>query len=88
MGPAGLLQPLHLVVVLVILALVLGPGRLRGMGRALGESARALVEGFREARRPAPEPPPPALPAQPCPHCGAWSVEMASYCTRWVTRLG
>jgi sec-independent protein translocase protein TatA len=87
---AGLLQPIHLVVVLAILVLVLGPGRLRNVGRTLGLSVRELVAGFREASRPAAAPegtPPAALPARPCPRCAAWSVEMASYCTRCGARL-
>ena len=82
---AGLLQPAHLVLLLVVLLIVLGPGRIRGVGRALGQSVRELVAGFRETTRSNPEPP--ALPARPCPRCGAWSVEMASYCTRCGARL-
>jgi sec-independent protein translocase protein TatA len=76
----GLLQPAHLLIILVILVLVLGPGRLRGVGRALGESWRALVAGFRDgAQTPTSSP---ALPARPCARCGVWSGEVASYCTR------
>ena len=87
---AGLLQPIHLVVVLAILVLVLGPGRLRRVGQTLGQSVRELVAGFREAGRPpaaAAGTPPAALPARPCPRCAAWSVELASYCTRCGARL-
>jgi sec-independent protein translocase protein TatA len=86
---AGLLQPGHLLVLLLILLLVMGPGCLRGVGRALGESVRALVAGFRESSQPATRPAgeAPALPARPCPQCGGWSVELASFCTRCGTRL-
>ncbi len=86
---AGLLQPAHLVVLLLILLLVMGPGRLRGVGRALGESVRALVAGFREGSQPAARAAgdAPALPARPCPRCGGWSVETAAFCTRCGTRL-
>ena len=83
---AGLLQPAHLLLILVILVLVIGPGRLTGVGRALGQSWRALVDGVRTgARAPAP---PAALLARPCPRCEVWSAEMANYCTRCGAPLG
>jgi sec-independent protein translocase protein TatA len=76
----GLLQPAHLVIILIVLLLVLGPGRLRGIGQSLGQSWRALTGGFREASREAP--PPAELPARACVRCGVWSGEVASYCTK------
>jgi hypothetical protein len=76
----GLLQPVHLLIILVVLVLVLGPGRLRGFGRALGESWRALIAGFRDGSRAAP--PSAALPARACVRCGVWSGDVASYCTK------
>ena len=76
----GLLQPAHLLIILVILILVLGPTRLQGIGRGIGQSWRALIAGFRTGARDAE--PPPALPAHPCPRCGVWSGELANYCTR------
>jgi sec-independent protein translocase protein TatA len=90
---AGLFQPAHLLVLLLIVLMIMGPGRLRNMGRLLGQSVRELVAGFREsAETPAaPAAPaasaPPELPARPCPRCAAWSVEMANYCTRCGARL-
>jgi hypothetical protein len=82
----GLFQPVHLLIVLIVLLLVLGPGRVRGMGHALGQSWRALVAGFREGSRPAP-PPSATLPARACVRCGVWSGEVASYCTHCGTPL-
>jgi sec-independent protein translocase protein TatA len=41
----GLLQPMHLLVILGIAVLVFGPKRLPELGRGLGESIR----GFKEA---------------------------------------
>jgi TatA/E family protein of Tat protein translocase len=75
----GLLQPGHLLLILIIVVLVLGPGRLRGLGRALGQSWRALVAGFRDGAREAPSSA--ALPARACVRCGVWSGDVASYCT-------
>ncbi len=80
----GLLQPAHLLVILIILVLVLGPTRLyaagRHLGRQLGQSWRALVAGFRSGAGLGP--PSRTLPARRCDRCGAWSGEMAAYCTR------
>jgi sec-independent protein translocase protein TatA len=76
----GLLQPAHLLLILIVVVLVLGPGRLQGLGRALGQSWRALIAGFRDGAREAP--PSAALPARACVRCGVWSGDVASYCTR------
>jgi sec-independent protein translocase protein TatA len=81
----GLLQPVHLLVVLLVLVLVLGPSRLHGLGRQLGASWRALVAGVRAGARGAP---PEVLPARRCPRCDAWSGAPANYCTRCGAALG
>jgi sec-independent protein translocase protein TatA len=36
----GALQPIHLIVVLVIVLLIFGPGKLPDLGRAIGDSMR------------------------------------------------
>ena len=41
----GLLQPMHLLVILVIVLIIFGPGRLPEIGKGLGESIR----GFKKA---------------------------------------
>ena len=38
----GALQPMHLIVVLVIVLLVFGPGKLPELGRAVGDGLREL----------------------------------------------
>ena len=76
----GLLQPVHLLIILIVVVLVLGPGRLRGIGHALGQSWRALLGGFRDATHETP--PSAALPARACVRCGVWSGDVASYCTK------
>lgn len=44
----GLLQPTHLVLILAIVLIVFGPGKLPGLGKAIGESMRELRKGASE----------------------------------------
>lgn len=58
----GLLQPMHLIVILGIALLVFGPKKLPELGKGLGESIR----GFREAMKGEEEKPkPPSAPSGP-----------------------
>ncbi len=41
----GILQPTHLAIILVIVMIIFGPGKLAGMGRTLGQSVREMREG-------------------------------------------
>jgi len=41
----GALQPGHLIVILVIVLLIFGPGKLADLGKAAGESLRELKKG-------------------------------------------
>ena len=47
----GLAQPMHLLVILCIALLVFGPGKLKDLGKGLGEGIR----GFKEAVKDEPE---------------------------------
>ena len=44
----GLFQPMHLIVVLAIVLIVFGPGKLPDIGKALGESIRELKKALNE----------------------------------------
>ena len=44
----GLFQPMHLVVVLAIVLIVFGPGKLPEVGSALGEAIRNLKKALNE----------------------------------------
>jgi sec-independent protein translocase protein TatA len=55
----GLLQPMHLLVILGIAMLVFGPKKLPELGKGLGQSIR----GFKEALRGDEEKPKPPAPA-------------------------
>jgi sec-independent protein translocase protein TatA len=68
------LSPLHLILVLVVAVLVLGPGKLPEVGAALGKSMREFRRSMTDEPEPAllvaPAAPPPALlvaPAAPPP---------------------
>jgi len=54
----GLFQPMHLLVILVIVLLLFGPKRLGEIGKGLGEGIRAFRQGVREDK-PASETKPP-----------------------------
>lgn len=60
----GALQPLHLLVVLVIVLVIFGAGRLGEVGSALGK-------GVRDFRTSVEKDPPPSPGTRFCPQCGA-----------------
>lgn len=47
------ITPLHLLVVLVVAVLILGPGKLPETGAALGKAVRAFRQGIAEESPPA-----------------------------------
>jgi sec-independent protein translocase protein TatA len=54
----GILQPAHLILILVIVLIIFGPGKLPNVGRALGQSIRELRDNASMKEQP-------ALPDQP-----------------------
>jgi len=53
----GLLQPMHLLVILAIAAVVFGPKRLPELGKGLGEAIRGFKSTLHEAEAAPPTPP-------------------------------
>jgi sec-independent protein translocase protein TatA len=45
----GILQPTHLILILVIVLILFGPGKLPQIGSAIGQSIREFRHGIREA---------------------------------------
>ena len=76
----GALQPMHLIIVLVIVLLVFGPGKLPELGRAIGDGMRELkraTNGESEANRLAAQ----AVAATPvCEHCKASLPANSRFC--------
>jgi len=54
----GLFQPMHLLVILVIVLLVFGPKKLGRIGKGLGEGIRSFRQAIRD-QKPTPESKPP-----------------------------
>jgi sec-independent protein translocase protein TatA len=44
----GLFQPMHLIVILVIVLIIFGPGRLPEIGKGLGKSIRGFKKALSE----------------------------------------
>lgn len=44
----GSLSPIHWLIVIVIVLLLFGPGRLAGVGKGLGEGIRSFKKGLNE----------------------------------------
>ncbi len=44
----GLFQPMHLLVILIICLLIFGPGKLKDLGKGLGEGIRGFKEAIKE----------------------------------------
>jgi len=59
----GLLQPMHLVVILVIVLIVFGPGKLPQIGAGLGKSIREFKKAISDTEKDAPEQMPDKEPA-------------------------
>ncbi len=85
----GLLQPTHLLIILVIILIVFGAGKLPEVGGGLGRSITEFRRGVREATvdetgTPIPSVPAPAKPIQAsantCGACGATLSPEAKFC--------
>ena len=97
----GALQPGHLIVILVIVLLIFGPGKLPELGKALGDGMRELkkaTSGNEDANSanaasttataaPAAAAPAPTVAMRPCPSCGAANPLGDKFCGHCGTSL-
>ncbi len=44
----GLFQPMHLLVILIICLLIFGPGKLKDLGKGLGEGIRGFKDAIKD----------------------------------------
>jgi sec-independent protein translocase protein TatA len=56
----GLMQPMHLIVILIIALLFFGPSKLGDLGKGLGDGIRHFKNAMREGSEPTPSPAAPA----------------------------
>src|ERR1700674_2406244 len=87
----GALQPGHLIVILVIVLLIFGPGKLPELGRAMGDGLRELKKATggddaQDAPPAAPPVPPPAPPIAPASTVTPISVAQASVAPAMASR--
>lgn len=62
----GIFQPTHLLLILVIVLIIFGPGKLPELGKALGQGIREFRDSTAgQATNPQAEPPQQPLPPQP-----------------------
>ena len=47
----GLLQPLHLIVILVIVLIIFGPGKLPDLGKSLGHAIKSFKKAINEPEK-------------------------------------
>ena len=66
----GLFQPTHLLIILGIVLIVYGPGKLPEVGGAVGKAMREFRTGIKEASG-APDAPRQLMTATHCPSCGS-----------------
>jgi len=48
----GLFQPMHLIVILIIVLIIFGPGKLPELGEGLGKSIKAFKKAMNEKEEP------------------------------------
>ncbi len=48
----GLLQPMHLIVILVIVLIIFGPGKLPELGNSLGKAIRGFKKAMEDPEKP------------------------------------
>ena len=78
----GALQPMHLIVVLVIVLLVLGPGKLPDLARGIGDGIRELKKATREEDAKAE-----GTAIVTCPACAAANGVGQAFCGQCGSRL-
>jgi sec-independent protein translocase protein TatA len=75
---AGALQPGHLILVLALVLIIFGPGKLPQLGKSLGDGIREFRRGAESD--PAKETAPAATAAGTCRQCGSTVAPDAKFC--------
>jgi len=84
----GALQPMHLILILVIVLIIFGPGKLPEIGGSLGKSISEFKRSFSESDAPAaPKEELSAAKANVCPTCGSEIPTGNQFCGKCGTRV-
>ena len=85
----GALQPMHLIVVLVIVLLIFGPGKLPDLARGIGDGIRELKKATREeVKAPSVVTASVTAPAAlACPSCATANSVGQAFCGKCGSRL-
>ena len=51
----GLMQPMHLIVILIIVLIIFGPGKLPELGSAIGKAIKGFKQAMNEPEKKSPE---------------------------------
>ena len=87
----GALQPGHLVLILIIVLIIFGPGKLTSIGSDMGKAVREFrhsTEGPIEPEAPKTVASSASAMTQNCASCGAANAVDAAFCGKCGTRLG
>ncbi len=88
----GILQPTHLIIILVIVLIVFGPGKLPEIGGSLGKSINEFKRSFSSDSetdaRPADSESLSTAKPNVCPTCGTESPDGNQFCGKCGTKLG
>src|SRR5689334_12613822 len=87
----GALQPMHLLIILGIVLLIFGPGKLPELGRAVGDGMRELKRasnGEADLHSSKLEPKPLAFSTAACPSCAAALPANARFCGVCGSQVG
>jgi sec-independent protein translocase protein TatA len=81
----GLFQPTHLIIILVIILILFGPGKLPDLGKSLGKGIREFKGAVSSAEADADEPPAGAAVLEAravahCPSCGSENPSRQAFC--------
>ena len=87
----GILQPTHLILILVIVLIVFGPGKLPeiggSLGKGLGEFKRSISPDSESDAKPPASPQSPSTGVNVCPTCQSENPAGNAFCGKCGTRL-
>ena len=79
----GALQPIHLIVIMVIVLVIFGAGRIGEVGSALGKGVRDFRTNVEKEPTPSAKEPTPSAATRFCPQCGAGRADGdARFCAK------